>query len=413
MPEKTRVFMVKGESFIVSNFEVMVEKLVYGGDGLARLDGRVVFVPFVLPGERIRAEAAREKPGLVYARAVEVLDPAPERVPAPCPYFGRCGGCHYQHAPYEYQLSAKRAILADQLRRVGKIEPPENIGIISAEPWGYRNRVQLHIEGGRIGYREAASHRLCAIDHCPISSPKVNEAIRALVSMLPDPRWPRFVRSLEIFTDERQVQLNVVETERPVGRRFFEWCAETIPGIVEGELDYEGRFRVSRNSFFQVNRFLPDRLAEVALEGAAGETALDLYAGVGLFSLPLARRFREVTAVESGRGAVRDLQFNAERTGLANLRAEQHTAEAYLVSLDRAPDFVLLDPPRAGLGKNVVRGLSGLRPPAVAIVSCDPATLARDLSGLVLAGYRIEKMALVDLFPQTFHLETVVSLRAA
>src|ERR1035437_3155625 len=395
---------------IVSNFEATVEKWVYGGDGLARLEGRVVLAPFVLPGERIRVQAWREQKGLVRAHTLEVLEPAAERVAPPCPGFGRCGGCHYQHAPYEYQLGAKRAILADQLRRLGKMEPPEQIEVAAAEPWGYRNRAQLHIVGWHMGYREAGSHSLCEVGHCPVASPGINDAIRALAGMLRDPRWPRFVRSIEIFTDERQVQLNVIDTDQPVAKRFFDWCAEQIPGLVEGALDYQGRFRVSRNSFFQVNRFLLDRLVEVALVGSEGDTALDLYAGVGLFSLALARGFKEVTAVESGLGAVRDLEFNAERAGLANLRAEQRTAEEYLQKLERAPDFVLLDPPRAGLGKVVVCRLAELRPRQVTIVSCGPATLARDPAGLTAAGYRVEEMTLVDLFPQTFHLETVVRL---
>ena len=383
---------------------------MYGGDGLARLDGRVVLAPYVLPGERIRARAEQEKPGLVRARALEVLAPAVERVTAPCAVFGRCGGCHYQHAPYEYQLAAKRAILVEELRRLGKIEPPPEIAVVAGEPWGYRNRAQLHVERGRLGYWEARSHKLCAIDECPIASPKVNETIRALRGMLRDRRWPRFLRSLEIFTDEQQVQLTVIETDQPVARRFFDWCAETISGLVEGALDYGGQWRVSGKSFFQVNRFLVERLVEAAVEGAAGETALDLYAGVGLFSLALARSFRQVTAAESGSGAVRDLRFNAERAALANVQAEQRTAEEYLENLERAPDFVLLDPPRAGLGKEVVRRLGELRPPRVTIVACDPATLARDLAGLTAAGYRVEQMALVDLFPQTYHLETVVRL---
>jgi 23S rRNA (uracil1939-C5)-methyltransferase len=229
--------------------------------------------------------------------------------------------------------------------------------------------------------------------------------------MLHDSRWPRFVRSLEVFTDEQQVQLNVLETDRPVARRFFDWCGENIPGLVEGALDYRGEFRVGSNSFFQVNRFLLDQLVEKALEDSGGETALDLYCGVGLFSLPLARRFRDVTAVESGVAAVRDLQFNAERAGLGNLRAEQGTAEEYLRALEQPPDFVLLDPPRTGLGKAVVQRLCELRSRQVTIVACDPATLARDLVGLTASGYRVEKMTLVDLFPQTFHLETVVRLR--
>jgi 23S rRNA (uracil1939-C5)-methyltransferase len=413
MPEKTRVFMIKDTEVtsILSNFEVTVEKLVYGGDGLARLDGRVVLVPLVLPGERVRAQAEQEKPGLVRARLLEVIEPGPERIAPPCPYFGRCGGCHYQHARYEFQVAAKRDILREELRRLGKIDPPAEIEAITAEPWGYRNRAQLHIEGTRIGYREARSHKLCAIDHCPISSPKINETIGTLAGMLSDARWPRFIRSVELFTDERQIQLNVLDTDKPVARRFFEWCGEKIPGLVEGALDYNGQFRVSRNSFFQVNRFLIDRLAEAAIEEAAGETALDVYAGVGLFSLALARRFRQVTAVESGLAAVRDCQFNAERAGLTTVRAVQQSAEEYLEALETAPDFVLLDPPRAGLGKTVVGRLSQLRPRVVTIVSCDPATLARDLAGLLGAGYRVEWMRLVDLFPQTSHLETVVRLK--
>jgi len=399
-----------GVNSIVSNFEVRVEKLVYGGDGLARLDGRVVFAPFVLPGERIRATARTEKPGLVQARTLEVLEASPERVAAGCAVFGRCGGCHYQHAPYEYQVEAKRAILVEELRRLGKIEPPAQIAMMTGAPWGYRNRAQLHVEGRNIGYREPRSHSLCAIDACPTSSPKINEAIVALNQMAQDTRWPLFIETIEVFSDEERTQINILDTKRPVARRFFEWCGERIPGLVEGALDYRGRFRVSSNSFFQVNRFLADQLVEAALDGAEGETALDLYAGVGLFSLALARRFRRVNAVEAGGGAVRDLRFNAERAALTGVKAQQTTAEAALEKLQRAPDFVLADPPRAGLGKAMVQRLAELKPRRLAIVACDPATLARDLAALTASGYRITAMTLVDLFPQTFHLETVVRL---
>jgi 23S rRNA (uracil1939-C5)-methyltransferase len=412
MPEKTRVFMVKeeGVNLILSNFEVAVEKLVYGGDGLARLDGRVVLIPYTLVGERVRAKTVQEKAGLLRAGVLEVLEPAPDRVAAPCPVFGRCGGCHYQHATYDYQVEAKCGILVEELRRVGKMEPPEEIAVVSGEPWGYRNRAQLHIDKGRNGYWEARSHRLCAIESCPIGSPKINETIAILAKMARDSRWPKFVRSIEIFTDERQVQFNVTETDKPVAKRFFDWCAESIPGMVENALDYEDRFRVSRNSFFQVNRLLLDQLVDAALEGAEGGSALDLYAGVGLFALSLAKRFGKVTAVESGSGAVRDLKFNAERAGAA-IDAVQSTTEAYLEKLEQKLDFVLLDPPRAGLGKAVVARLAALAPATITLVACDPATMARDLAGLVAAGYRVDRMTMVDLFPQTFHLETVVRLK--
>ncbi len=330
---------------------------------------------------------------------------------AACPHFTHCGGCHYQHASYEYQVTAKRGILAEELRRVGKVEPPAEIAAVAGEPWGYRNRVQLHIEDGRLGYRQMRSHELCAIGRCPIASPKINEIIEALAGMLRDGRWPRFVRSLEIFSDERQVQLNVLDADRPVARRFFEWCGEVVPGLVQGVLDYQDRFRVSRGSFFQVNRFLADRLVETALDGVEGDTALDLYAGVGPFSLALARRFGTVTAVESGSAAARDLEFNAARAGMVNVRVERRAVEDYLEALEQAPDFVLADPPRAGLGKSTVKRLAELLPPRLTLVACDPATMARDVAGLLAAGYRIEKMTMVDLFPQTYHLETVVELR--
>ncbi|MGO4884875.1 MAG: class I SAM-dependent RNA methyltransferase [Bryobacteraceae bacterium] len=401
----------EGVIFILSDFEIGVEKLVYGGEGLGRLEGRAVLMPFVLPGERVRVHAVSEKPGLVRGELMELLEAAPERVAAPCPYFMRCGGCHYQHAPYEMQLGLKRAILEDQLRRIGKIAPAD-IEVVAGEPWGYRNRVQLHVANGALGYREALSRRLCPIEKCPISSPAINRAIPVLREMLGDPRWPRFVHSIELFTNETQMQLNVLETDRPVARRFFDWCAERIPGLAESALDYAAAghsFRVSRGSFFQVNRFLIEKLVDVALDGAEGQTALDLYAGVGLFSLPLAQRFRSVTAVESGARAAGDLRYNAERAGVA-VRVEQADAEAWMEQLETPPDFVLLDPPRAGIGKRMVDRLAKLRPPRLALVSCDPATLARDLAGLIGAGYRVDKLTLVDLFPQTYHLETVARL---
>lgn len=396
----------------MSDFPIRVEKLVYGGDGLARREGQVVLAPFVLPGEEARVEPYEERRGLIRARLLEVLEPASMRVPPECPYFGRCGGCHYQHALYLYQLATKASILSEELRRLGKIEPPAEIHIVSGEEWGYRNRSQFHIEGTELGYLEARSHRLCPIALCPISSPAINRAIEDLREMLRDPRWPRFVRSLEVFTNERDVQINVLETGQPVAKRFFDWCSERIDGYAPGEIDYavdEDVFRVSRHSFFQVNRYLLGRLRETAIEDASGEWALDLYAGVGLFSLPLARRFGIVTAVESGTASVRDLEFNAERAGL-KVAAERDDVKAYLAKLAATPDFVLLDPPRAGLGRAVTEQLARLRPPQIGIVSCDPATLARDLAALLSAGYRLEKLTLVDLFPQTYHLESVARL---
>jgi 23S rRNA (uracil1939-C5)-methyltransferase len=395
-----------------TNLEVTIEKMIYGGDGLARLDGQVALTPFVLPGERAVVQVVERKSGLLRGKLVEVREASEDRVTPPCPHFMHCGGCHYQHARYETQLALKRGILAETLRRVGKIEPPAEIRVIAAEPWHYRNRVQLHIRGTQLGYQETHSNRLSPIEQCPISSPRINEVIATLREMLRDSRWPRFVQSIEVFSDETQVQLNVLDTERPVARRFFEWCAERLPGLVPGALDYRASgevYQVSGGSFFQVNRHLIDGMAELAIVDAQGEWALDLYAGVGLFSLPLGKRLAKVTAVESGSAAIRDLQFNAERACVV-VDARQSSVDAFLENLTGAPDFVLADPPRSGLGKTVVAQLVRLGPPRLTIVACDPATLARDLAGLVKAGYRIEGVTMIDVFPQTFHIEAIVRL---
>lgn len=390
-----------------------MEKLVYGGQGLGRLEGKVVLAGFVLPGETARVRTIREKPGLIEAELVEIKTASPERVEASCPHFARCGGCHYQHADYSYQLALKREILREVLWRVGKLEVAE-IDTVAGPPLEYRNRAQWHISGGRIGYHRAQSRRLCPIERCPICSPKLNEALGALRQMIRQPRFPDFLRTLEVFTDEEQVQINVIESSgRRLARTFFEWCAARIPGRHVAALDYRAAgetFRVSHGSFFQTNRFLIDRLVEVALEGVQGSWGADLYAGVGLFSLPMARRLGRVDAVESSRAAAEDLRFNAERAAVP-VAARHMTAEAYLETLETPPDCVLADPPRAGLGSRAVRQLARLKPALLVLISCDPATLSRDVKGLAEAGYALEKLTLVDLFPQTYHIESVARLR--
>jgi 23S rRNA (uracil1939-C5)-methyltransferase len=378
---------------------------------LARVEGQVLLTPFVIPGEVARVETTPAGRGMLRGRLLELVRPAPARAEPNCPYFFRCGGCAYQHATYDYQLEQKVAILRESLRRVGKIEAPDQIEVISGPPWQYRNRSQFHLAHGRIGYLEAASHRLVAIDHCPISSPGINGALAALIDMMRSSRFPRFLRSIEMFTNESQVQVNVRETEHPLARWFFEWCEERIPGATSGALNYPAAgfsFRVGHRSFFQVNRFLIDRLVETAIEDAAGDTAVDLYAGVGLFARALKSRFREVHAVEAGAGPWRDLEFNTGGSGILTHRV---STESYLESVTGTPDFVVADPPRAGLGSRVVAGLIERKPPRLVIVACDPATLARDLGVLLSEAYQLERLTLVDLFPQTYHFETVAALR--
>jgi 23S rRNA (uracil1939-C5)-methyltransferase len=394
--------------------ELKIEKLVYGGDGLSRLEGEVIFVPFVLPGEVVSAERIGSRKHVQRAQMTEVLTPSPDRVSAPCPVFTRCGGCQYQHVSYEGQLRLKQEILSETLRRTAKIDfEPARLTTVPSQPYGYRNRVQFHFEYGRVGFREMASRKLIPAEQCPLISPKLNEAMAALGVMARDRRWPGFLESLEAFTDEKHVQWNVMESERPVAKHFFEWLAEEVPGTVHGPLDYlvnNDEFRISGQSFFQVNRFLLSGMDEWAIGSARGESAWDLYAGVGLFSLPLARRFNKVTAVEAGRAASADLEGNAHRAHLRVKTVQQQTAD-FLAAAKEAPDFVLADPPRSGLEKAVTTHLLRLKPKELVIVACDPATLARDL-GALSAEYNIESLTILDLFPQTFHIETVARLTA-
>jgi 23S rRNA (uracil1939-C5)-methyltransferase len=383
-------------------YQVEIEKWVYGGDAMARIEGRVVFVPFVLPGETAKIDV---KEGDIHASLEEVVTPAPERVAPPCPLFTRCGGCHYQHAPYEFQVARKVEILREQLRRVGKIKWEGEIVTISGPALGYRNRAQFHLANGKIGYLAAGSHDLIPVDgECPISSPRINQALAEMRGRMSDRRFPNFVQSLELFTDETNVQVNILETERPVAKSFYDWCGSTVA------LEYATKFgtlRVSPRSFFQVNRFLIEQLVEAAIGDASGSNALDLYAGVGLFSLPLARKFKKVAAVEGGVTAARDLEVNAQNAGLV-IQHLQGRVEDHLAKMTATPDFVVADPPRAGLGKTVVSHLARLKPPQLTIVSCDPATLARDVAGLT--DYKIDTLTLIDLFPQTYHLETAAHL---
>ena len=381
--------------------ELRIEKLVYGGDGLARENGQVVLTPFVLPGETVRAEVTRAKNDLLRGRLVSVVSPAPERVEPRCPYFLRCGGCHYQHASYEYQLGQKRAILLEVLRRIGGMEYSEEVAVLAAEPWQYRNRVQLHVAGGKVGYFEAGSHALVAIEHCPIASPKLNECIAVLAREVAGMR--PFEATLELFTNENEVQFHL----RDRAPQAFVSLLRTLG--VSTPIEYGG-LRVSRDTFFQVNRFLTERLVEATLGDSSGSWAMDLYAGAGLFTLPLARRFQQVTAVDDAASAFRDLEHNASAAGIMNLRTHNETAEAHLMTVTGAPDLTIADPPRTGLGKLGVKELVRIRAPRLTIVSCDPATLARDLKPLLAAGYRIAALTLIDLFPQTAHFETIAKL---
>ena len=437
---------------------VNIEKLIYGGEGLAHHEGATVFVPLVLPGEKVEASAIERKKKFVRARFERVVEPSPERVAAPCPHFGVCGGCNYQHIPYEGQLQYKIEILRETLRRLGRIEWTGEIKAHASPPWNYRNRAQWKIRPAErpavetgsqaepklaIGYFRANTTALCAVRECPILSPLLEKTLQALRAAVEKDAFPRALREIEAFANADDSKLlltatfsgfpsraaELAETFRGIAPQiesllFFDPTRERMELFGPGFIDYETlgvKYRVGHLSFFQVNRFLVEDLArEVAgPESTAGEgggrgLALDLYAGVGLFAAPLARHFEHVVAVESNPAAARDLQANVLASGSAGARAVEvraNDAEQFLERYKEKPDLVVLDPPRAGLEPGAVKRLLRIAPRRIAYVSCEPPTLARDLAALLHGGYDIEGIQLFDLFPQTFHMEAVARLR--
>jgi 23S rRNA (uracil1939-C5)-methyltransferase len=392
---------------------IEIEKLVYGGDGLSRLEGQVILTPLVLPSERITVETSKIKNGLLRGVVTRIEQASPHRVDPRCPYFGSCGGCQYQHSDYGYQVEQKRNILLENLQRLGGISYSGEIETLTADPWFYRNRIQLHFAKASSGFHRLGSNQLVPVADCFIASPLLVEAIKKLSELVSKPEWPSFLQSAELFSNETDLQINVLETTRPVAARFFEWLKKFLP-IAPGPIAYRAaghEFRISHGAFFQVNRFLIEQLVEEVMGEAAGEHAIDLYAGVGLFSLPLAAKFAKVDSVERSGPAVRDLEFNAQQGEIRNVTASRAASEEFLRAVQIAPDLIVADPPRSGLGKEATEELIRIKPKKLTIVSCDPATLARDLKHLQTA-FRITRMTLVDLFPQTYHLETVVHLEA-
>ena len=426
--------------------QLKIEKLVYGGDGLARLagdehgPGKSVFVPFVLEGETVEAQIVEQKPGFSRARLERVIEPAATRIQGECPYFQRCGGCHYQHTSYANQLTIKAAILRETLRRTAKIELPCELQVHASPEWNYRNRTRFKIQTGpefAIGYYKFRSHELLPVEKCPISSPLINQAIAQLWEAGRNAQLDDCVSEVELFANSADTEL-LVElycrpgTPRREARALAERFTDILPaatGIAIFEqpakqisepnqlahfgtpsISYQApklAYRVSAGAFFQVNRFLIDELVALAATGATGKLALDLYAGIGLFSAVLARNFAQVIAVEASQTSCADLRHNCGQ----EVKAVRATTEKYLAQTSGLhPDLVVADPPRGGLGEGVVRNLARLDAPRITYVSCDPSTLARDVRVFLSLGYRIGEAHLIDLFPQTFHLESVFHL---
>ncbi len=431
--------------------DLTLEAIAHGGEAIGRHNGKTVFVPYAIPGERVRIEIIEEKDRWARARLLEVLDPSPDRIEPPCPYFGpdRCSGCQWQHIAYPRQAELKRAIVVDQLQRLGRIANPPVADIIAladpaapeadpdqpgADPqflaYGYRNHVQFALTPlGQTGYRRAmhgaaGGHDILPIERCLLLHERLEELHAALDVDTAELGVQGITLRTGVNTEDALILLDVSGEELPeltidlpaavvlrtpggvqplVGQP---WLTEEILGRI---------YRVSAESFFPINSVGAAALVEVVTAYAAvqpTDVVLDAYCGVGLFSLPLADAAQAVIGIEASPSACEDFAANAAANGgdRSNIELHEGPMEEVLPALrsqEMHVDIVVMDPPRAGAGAEVIRELAALGPRSIIYIACDPATLAREAVHLIQAGYHLVEAQPIDLLPQTHIVETV------
>jgi 23S rRNA (uracil1939-C5)-methyltransferase len=398
--------------------EVTLTTLTYGGDVMGRLaDNRAVFIPFGLPGERVSVRLTDEKKNFARGEIVEILSPSQDRIEARCKHFGECGGCHYQNLPYEKQLIAKTEILIDQLKRIGKIEnPPVKPMVASPNPWNYRNHVQFSLDQeGKLGFQKANSNRVIPITECHMPEATINDFWSQL-EFEPETNIERV--SLRAGMDDDL--LMVLESESPEPPELeieagisiahvYEENTVVIAGndhIVIHVLDRD--FKVSAASFFQVNTVMAEKMVSHLITNLPitnSTLLLDVYCGVGLFSAFFAPKCGRVIGIELSESSCEDFGVNLDE--FDNVELYEGLAEEIIPHLEVQPNIVLVDPPRAGLDKQVIDGILNLNPQMIAYVSCDPSTLARDAARFINGGYKLKEVTPFDLFPQTYHIESI------
>jgi 23S rRNA (uracil1939-C5)-methyltransferase len=421
---------------LMRKVRVLIESVAFKGYGVARIDGKVVFVPYTMTGDEAWIEMTEEKKRYSTARLIQVLKPSAERVPPPCPYFGTCGGCQWQHIDYSFQAEQKKEILGETLKRLGGIKEIPSISVFSSpQPYDYRVRVQLKVKGKAMGYYQEKSYRIVDIERCLISHPLVNRIIQDLrghlyalsrlkeVEINVSPEEGRGVLLLHPGSDDpgtgpfakeflrNQPMLKGISIPQKAGNHQVgdPTLNFTIPlnrSVEKREL----KLRISPGSFSQVNPEQNRRLVQTVLQFSevnAENKVLDLYAGAGNLTLPLAMEAGQVLGIEENRMAFEDAQFNAERNGVKNCHFIHGRVEDAFSDWKREqPDLIVLDPPRTGC-KTILDQVVRLEPKKIIYVSCEPTTFARDLRLFSERGYSLQGLSLIDMFPQTYHMETV------
>jgi 23S rRNA (uracil1939-C5)-methyltransferase len=405
--------------------EITLTTFTYGGEAMGRLSdpltgagGRAVFVPFCLPGETVRARIVFERKNFARAELVEVVKPSPERIAPRCQHFGVCGGCHYQNLPYATQLKAKEAILRDQLMRIGKIQDPPVKAIVAAsDEWNYRNHIQFHLdENGKLGFISAFSpETVLPINECFLPEAEINMLWRTLDFEPGSPVQRVSLRAgmdddMLVVLESDEIETPAMEIEADISVvHLTEDDTVVLAGDDHIYIDVLGRlFKVSAASFFQVNTQMAGKMVEHLLENlpvSASSTLLDVYCGAGLFSAFFAPKVAKIIGIEFSPSSCEDFVANLDE--FDHVELYEGLAEEILPHLETYADVAIVDPPRAGLDKNALDALLALKPKTLAYVSCDPSTLARDAARLIAGGYKLKQVTPFDLFPQTYHIESI------
>ena len=381
--------------------KVRVEKIVPRGFGMAFAENLTILTPLTAPGDFARIRIVEVKKRMAFGEVVEIIEPGPRRVEPECRYFGKCGGCDFQQMSYAAQIAAKVGIVRDCLHRIGKIEYPDEISVIeSPSRFGYRSRARWHIDRDRkkLGYFRRDSHDVIDIDACPILTPGLQSTLEyTRENMDWDAIWSDRAEVEAATGEEGRVSLYSADMAEPTAELTYALDGET--------------YIFSAQAFFQANKSLIGRLIETAIGDSTGNMAYDLYSGVGLFTLPLARRFKSVVAVEENPNSAEFAEKNVANARLTNVRLVESSVGRFLNGNQHSPiDLLLLDPPRSGTEKQTIPAIAKLEPAQISYVSCEPSILARDLRMLLDSGYKIDRITAMDLFPQTHHVETIVRL---
>ena len=380
--------------------DVEIERILPGGVGLAHAEGLTIFVALAAPGDVVRVTLDRTRGKVAFASITEIIKPSAVRIEPPCPYFGRCGGCDFQQLAYETQLTTKVEMIRDCLHRLGGIDPLPEIPIqASPRDWHYRARANWQVDSTtrRLGYFARGSNLVCDVEFCAVLIPELQQALEGVRAKLPHLTGP--VKNIEAVAGDEGISL------ASDGNAFL---TSEVSRTIAGE-----RYQFSAAGFFQVNHDLLEPIVAAAIGEVRGDVSIDLYCGVGLFTLPLARRFKSVIGIEANRKATDFARLNLKNADLTNASVVTARVGDWLKQNSGSlgtVDFLLLDPPRTGAENKHIQGILALRPNQISYVSCDPATLARDLKKLIAGGYELKSVDAFDMFPQTHHVETVVRL---